>query len=430
MGAKTSTKTQRDASRDRRIEKEGYERAVGLLTAASTTHGFVASLKSDANYRRIWGRDSTVTGLAALLTGDPMLIRTFKASLCTLAENQGPHGEIPSNVDPQSHRVSYGSTAGRVDADLWFCIGCIEYWKATGDDEFLDEMMPALQKVRFLLGAWEFNNRGLLYIPQTGDWADEYIHNGYVLYDQLLYYQVQRSLLEAHEGVHSSADHEFAQRVSRLKHMIQDNYWLFRNDGEAPEDVYHEVLYKKGRKAAQQRAGEFWMPFFAPYGYGYRFDALANVLVSLLDLASDEQREMVDSYILDETVPDKCHLLPAFYPVITPKDSDWSELQVGFSNTFRNQPHEYQNGGLWPMITGFYVADLAQRGLRDQARAFLLGIHRANALELDGEPWSFPEYVDGEKFTAGGTPQMAWSAAAAIIGHHALHGEHVFRVGS
>jgi hypothetical protein len=34
--------------------------------------------------------------------------------------------------------------------------------------------------------AWEFNNKGLLYVPLSGNWADEYITDGYVLYDQLL----------------------------------------------------------------------------------------------------------------------------------------------------------------------------------------------------------------------------------------------------
>lgn len=50
-------------------------------------------------------------------------------------------------------------------------------------------MLDTLEQVRFLLGAWEFNNRGLLYIPPTGDWADEYMQSGYLLYDQLLYLQ-------------------------------------------------------------------------------------------------------------------------------------------------------------------------------------------------------------------------------------------------
>lgn len=35
-------------------------------------------------------------------------------------------------------RISSGGTAGRVDADLWFVIACAEYWRHTGDDDFLE----------------------------------------------------------------------------------------------------------------------------------------------------------------------------------------------------------------------------------------------------------------------------------------------------
>ena len=55
------------------------------------------------------------------------------------------------------------------------------------------------------------------------------------------------------------------------------------------------------------------------------------------------------------------------------------------------------------------------------------GIHRANALPMDGEAWSFPEYVHGKRFTAGGTRNQGWSAAAAVIGHHALEGTPLLR---
>jgi len=79
------------------------------------------------------------------------------------------------------------------------------------------------------------------------------------------------------------------------------------------------------------------------------------------------------------------------------------------------------------MVTGFYVVDLAQRGLWDQAQRFLDGIHRANALPMNSEPWSFAEYVHGKELTARGTQFQAWSAAAAIMGHAALAGQALFR---
>jgi glycogen debranching enzyme len=137
---------------------------------------------------------------------------------------------------------------------------------------------------------------------------------------------------------------------------------------------------------------------------------------------------MVDSHIDQQVVPDGLKLLPAFHPVIKPVDKDWEELHVTFSYSFKNRPYEFQNGGLWPMITGFYVADLARRGEIDKAGAYLDGIHRANAMPMEDRPWSFPEYVNGRDFSAGGTRQQCWSASAAIMGHYALDGKKVFRI--
>jgi len=405
---------------------EGYDKAIGLLYACTTEHGFVASPTQSQNYHRIWARDGAILSLAALLSGDHQLRAAARRTFETLAEHQGPHGEIPSNVDPVSGRISYGGTTGRVDADLWFIIGCGEYWQATGDDEFMDKLLPAIEKVRFLLGAWEFNNRGLMYVPLTGDWADEFLHNGYVLYDQLLYLQTQRTLGRMHAAAHGSSDYLLLEKISRLRHLIRANYW-FDADG-IPDDAYHEVLYKKGLRAAGHCAGRHWMPSFSPSGYGYRFDAFANVLASLLGVSDEQQCNTVDAFIADELVREKLPLLPAFHPVIKPVDEDWEHLQVMFSYTFKNKPYEFHNGGLWPLITGFYVADLAQRQRTELGQKHLQAIHEANALPMDDEPWAFPEYLNGQTFQPGGTRHQGWSAAAAVIGQHTLEGQSLFRI--
>lgn len=405
---------------------EGYDKSRELIRLCRTERGFIATPQDNANYRRVWGRDSCMIGLAALALQAPDLVDACRQTLQTLAAYQGPHGEIPSNVDPVSQRVSYGGTTGRVDADLWFLITCGQYWRATGDDEFLDRMSEAIEKTRFLLGCWEFNTRGLLYVPVTGDWADEYLQDGYVLYDQLLYLQAQRELAAIHRYVHGSEDHTLKQSISRLGHLIRANYWFLDGD-ELPDDVYHEVLYERGRRAAPNRCGCYWMPFFSPASYGYRFDAFANVLASLVGVADDEQREKVDDFVWQELVSEELPLLPAFHPVITPRDEAWDELQMAFSHTFKNEPYEYQNGGLWPMITAFYVADLAQRGKTEKAREYLKAVQRANASEISGEEWSFPEYMHGRELIPGGNIHMGWNAAAAVLAQRALEGEPVFR---
>ncbi|MCA9433279.1 MAG: glycogen debranching protein [Candidatus Omnitrophica bacterium] len=387
--------------------------------------GFIASPTQKDNYCRIWSRDSSIMGLASLLTGKEDLIETCRRSLCTLSKNQGPHGEIPSNVDPRTKRVSYGGTAGRVDGNLWFIICCGEYWKKTGDDRFIEQMIDSLEQARWLLEAWEYNNRGLLYVPPTGDWADEYVQSGYVLYDELLYLQALREIICIHRHLHGSANHELEKKASRLKHLIRANYWFWEEDDE-PEDLYHEILYDKGRKAAAQRGGYYWMPYFSPTGYGYRFDTLANVFVTLFEVSDEEHEKLVDEYIADRIVHEEVMLLPAFDPVIRPQDKKWHDLQMNFSYTFKNAPYEYHNGGLWPMVTGFYAASLAKRGQSDLARKYLTGIHNANKQEMDGDPWSFPEYLHGKKYVAEGTSRMGWSAAAAILAEHYLEGKGLF----
>lgn len=405
--------------------QEGRERSVELLRACATEHGFLATPTERDNYRRVWGRDGSVMALASLLTGQDDLIEASRLTLETLARHQGPHGEIPSNVDPSTQRVSYGGTAGRVDAGLWFAIACAEYVRRTGDEEFLDTMLEPLERLRHLLGAWEFNDRGLLFVPPTGDWADEYIQSGYVLYDQLLYLQAQRGIAQLHADLHATEDHGLSDRIARHRHLLRANYW-FDDDDAVPDDVYHPVLYEKGRAAAKHCIGKHWLPFFSPLGYGTRFDGMANGLVSLLGVSDEEHDEAVDAFIADELIDEDVMLIPAFHPVITPRDEYWDELKMSFSHTFKNEPYAYHNGGLWPLVTAFYAASLMKRGKTTLARRYRDGIHAANRRERDGRPWAFSEYLNGRSHEPGGAHSMGWSAAAGVIADAYVEGERLF----
>jgi len=51
------------------------------------------------------------------------------------------------------------------------------------------------------------------------------------------------------------------------------------------------------------------------------------------------------------------------------------------------------------MITGFYVADLAERGKIKEARRHLAAVHEANSMQLNGAQPGFAEFVHGEKLT-------------------------------
>jgi hypothetical protein len=85
------------------------------------------------------------------------------------------------------------------------------------------------------------------------------------------------------------------------------------------------------------------------------------------------------------------------------------------------------------MVNGFYAAALARRGKQAAARRVLQAIHAANRLPAESEggearKWSFPEYLHGKKFTAGGVRPMGWSAAGALIADAYIDGKRLFEI--
>ena len=164
-----------------------YDKAVDIIKNCSTKYGFLAANTDTDNYRRIFSRDGIIIGLAAMTTDKKEFKETFKQTLLTLKKYQSDSGTIPSNIDLFENRVSFGTTTGRVDSTLWYIIGNIQYFKQTKDVNFLKSQLPSIKKCMHLLKSWEFNNRHFIYVPLGGDWADEYINQGYVLYDELLY---------------------------------------------------------------------------------------------------------------------------------------------------------------------------------------------------------------------------------------------------
>ena len=219
---------------------EGRRRALELLCETATPPGFVASLEETANYRRIWARDGVVCGLAGLVAGDDRLIAALRSTLKTLASHQGPEGQIPSNVlideAGETREVSFGGSAGRVDTIPWFVVGVGHLAEHSGDDDFVAAVAPAVERGLRLLTAWELNGRGLVYVPQSGSWADEYPHHGYLLHVQLL----RLWALRCDARLFGRA--ESAERAAHLERLLRVNFWPRREDQES-NLVYHPPVW-------------------------------------------------------------------------------------------------------------------------------------------------------------------------------------------
>ncbi|HIE37881.1 MAG TPA: glycogen debranching protein [Anaerolineales bacterium] len=390
---------------------EGYRRALALMRRALTPAGFLGSLTDVANYRRVWARDGVITGLAALMTDEADLHEGLARTLDTLARHQGPHGEIPSNLTEDGEQVSYGGLVGRVDAVLWYVLGVTQYVLRTGDEGFAARHRPAIDRALFLVGCWQFNNRGLIYAPVSSDWADEYVQHGYALADQVLYLVALRGCGRVFD---SEAHH---RQAAQLREQIETNYWADPRHRDHPL-LYHPVAYR----ALLEDPPPHWLATFAPTGYARRFDGLANGLALLVGLGNGEAAAQVVEYVRSLCAASGSDLLPSFYPPIQPRDPDWEGLRVNYAYRFSNRPYAYHNGGLWPVLTGFWIAALVARGYGERAACHLEAIHRANAREADGEAWGFYEYHHGRTHRPMGTRHTTWSGAGAVIAHRALEG--------
>ena len=210
-----------------------YHKAIALLHQVATPNGFLASGENTSNYNRVWARDGVICGLAALSSGDKELIETFKYTLETLAKNQHTNGTIPSNVFiGEQTEVSYGGLAGRVDAVTWFVIGVCQFAFATNDKKFIEKYKSHIEKCLSLLEAWEFNNKHFLYVPLSGNWADEYITDGYVLYDQLLRVWALKSYN------HFVQDEVISEKIQQITAQIEINF-----TPNVVGDKYHEKAF-------------------------------------------------------------------------------------------------------------------------------------------------------------------------------------------
>ena len=384
------------------MNNSAYQKAIALLHEVSTENGFLASAENTSNYKRVWARDGVICGLAALASGDEKLIATFKNTLETLAQHQHKIGTIPSNVFFSENKieVSYGGLAGRVDAVTWFVIGVCQYTFYTKDVAFLEKNKVAIEKCFALLDAWEFNNKHLLYVPLSGNWADEYITDGYVLYDQLLRIWALRSYN------HFAKETQLSDKIDNIKNQVEVNFQPNTIGEKFHERAYNELDFKE------------YMPCsFSPSGYKTNFDAFANLLAVILNIGTDAMQNSILHHATTLASETKLGLVPAFWPPIFERDEHWNLLKNNCKYEFRNFPYEFHNGGSWSMVNGFLGLALLSKSETKKATTILNKIQDANALGN----YSFYENFNTNTEAPNGVSFCAWSAAAEVMLQQSLN---------
>lgn len=365
-----------------------------LLHQLVTPRGFLASVEKADNYKRIWARDSVVCGIAGLWLKQHVLIEGLRNSLLTLASHQHSLGMIPSNVDPETNAVSYGSLIGRIDTSTWFIVGSCLYYKHTHDQTTWEKLKPAINKCRNYLKSAEFNGKGWIYTPLSGNWADEYPVHGYTLYDNVLRLWGEKLYVDI-----------TGNDTTELEKIVKKTYHNFWPSDDCEEGIrYQKPAFKK----ALEQSPHHFAAFIVPGKYDFRFDAAGNALALLLFDLSEEQKQKLSTYLY--SLPK--NLIPAFWPVMNEHSEDWFLLKGNYSYSFKNHSGHFHNGGIWPVWMGLLCYSLSIQGMKEEAKRIS---HSFLNLITQKNNWDFQEYIDCNQFELGGKNKMGYTASGIIF---------------
>ena len=358
-----------------------YEDAVALLRSLSGPWGIRASASTHANYGAVFARDAVMAGVAGLLTDDQAIIAGLTQTLRHLRDLQGAEGQVASNyrlADGQAPHVSFGTLVPRLDSPLWYLIGIGLAARAGALDPA--PFQASVHSVVHLLDALEYNGRHLLYVPVGGNWADEYIYEGYVLHDQVLRAWGLRLVGDLFDEA------AWRTKSSRIEATIGNTF------------------------ASRSAERPYPVAAISPIRVHDMFDLATCALLGASGIApalADPALDWIDEHYLARGA-----LPPAFHPVIDETHPDWPSLARYQLHGFRNRPHEYHNGGVWTIWLGWLALALARTGRHDA----LARLNRAMATQLAATgDFAFEEFFHGRTGVPGGTTGMAYSATGIIF---------------
>lgn len=401
--------------------QQAERRARTILEECVTPVGFRASAAA-SGYPQIWARDSMITMLGAAATGDADLLAAGRRSLEIMAAYQSPRGMIQLNVNPDSGAVST-ENAGAVDPNLWYILGHYLHLKCTGNTEFLRRHWNSIDAALRWLEYQDMNECGLLEVPEAGDWMDLLAVRYNILYDNVLYYaaslahEQMATLMPPGTAIHQHAVNADGIHLRLNLLMWVDRCWVAEHFAQHLETLkgirleWFMLYHNMGTISSRP----FYLPWVAFREYGDWCDSLGNLLAVLTGVADGHRTEHILRYMrqvgMAEPYPTK-----AIYPPIFPGEPNWRDY---YRSRNLNLPHQYHNGGIWPMIGGFHVAALMHHGWRPEAERLLVSLALANREGMAGE-WEFNEWLHGERGHPMGFIRQAWSAAMFLYARRAV----------
>lgn len=363
---------------DKKLIVSAKNAAIDLLLHNS--HGTVANLPRTAGwgYPEPYTRDLLISVLGIATTRNKQLIQSVENVLITLAANQSENGQIPSLVHDKNN-------LGSSDTTPLFLMAAGIFRTLLDDPHFLED---AVEKALLWMDYQCPTNYYLIAQQPTSDWRDEQWVLGFGLFVNALTYSGLKFLKKEAQAKN------LGDAIGQLTYAT---------------DTSHSCPHE-GLAISDQ-------PYYALWSYKIyssdRFDLLGNSLAILSGLASQEKATNMVKWIehecetMERTKDLALALTPNFFPFIQPEDADWLPRYYDF-----NRPGEYHNGGIWPFISGFYVAALVAAKEYELAEEKLLALTklikkgRNTTLEF-----SFNEWYKAQNGEPMGQDWQTWSAS-------------------
>jgi glycogen debranching enzyme len=331
------------------------------------------------------------------VSGDELLEREATTGLHTLAEHQAPNGQIPKFVDLHRREADFWYL-GCIDSTLWWLIALAFLDSRAGAQGRSGDLRRFYswrieRAVQWLL-AQEHQRFFLLQQNEASDWADIMPRSGFVLYTNALWYFVKRLYDLEHAA-------QTLQNFNGLFHPFSTGLAEYRR-----ARLLNDYVLRNGRDR------DLYLSFVNFSFFGEEGDVFGNVLAVLLGLADQRASRRTLDALTKSCVHDP-------YPVrvITRPIKRASVLWRPYMARHRqNLVFQYHNGGIWPMVGGFWVAALVSSGRKRQAAAELVKLAHACAVKN----WSFTEWLHGRTLMPRGMPGQSWNAAAYLMAERAV----------
>lgn len=293
-----------------------------------------------------FGGDAAINSFAMDGLGQFDLVRT---GLEFLAHYQRDDGKITHEISQSAARLpwftDYPYTFFHGDTTPFWIMACYEYWKASGDDEFLAQIWPRIERAFRWSLATDTDGDGLMENPSAGAGAIEVGGLGEALLTDVYLAGVWTASLA---GVWDMAaargdpatERDAGRALDLARATLERDFWL-----EQTGIYAFALLQDSAATAGRRREG-------------------AERRVRTNDALTVWPATAMTFGLLDASRADRM-LTRIASPVIT---TDWGTRMLSSEHPLYDPLH-YNNGTVWPFVTGFaalahYRYHRADDGLR------------------------------------------------------------------